>query len=132
MMQGDTAILYGRLRAERGRVSDILKVHSLRPQALSHDFDLYMGLLFGPGGAEPRAARNDRSRRVAGERLRLLRQPPSGGAVPLPARPGRARAGVLRLHESRPGAAGQGDPGLRALRARRSDNRRREDAQQLH
>jgi uncharacterized peroxidase-related enzyme len=44
------AALYERLRAERGRVSNILKVHSLRPAALGHHFDLYMGLLFGPGG----------------------------------------------------------------------------------
>lgn len=48
--QGDIAVLYERLRTERGRVSNILKVHSLRPQALSHHLDLYLGLLFGPGG----------------------------------------------------------------------------------
>jgi len=42
--------LFERLRAERGRVSNILKVHSLRPAALEHHLDLYMGLLFGPGG----------------------------------------------------------------------------------
>lgn len=48
--QGEIAELYERLRAERGRVSNILKVHSLRPAALGHHLDLYMGLLFGPGG----------------------------------------------------------------------------------
>ena len=46
----EISALYDRLRAERGRVSNILKVHSLRPQALEHHLDLYMGLLFGPGG----------------------------------------------------------------------------------
>jgi AhpD family alkylhydroperoxidase len=29
---------------------NILNVHSLRPAALRHHLDLYMGLLFGPGG----------------------------------------------------------------------------------
>ncbi len=48
--EGEIGKLYERLRAERGRVSNILKVHSLRPTALSHHLDLYMGLLFGPGG----------------------------------------------------------------------------------
>lgn len=47
--EGEIGALYERLRAERGRVSNILKVHSLRPQALAHHLDLYMGLLFGPG-----------------------------------------------------------------------------------
>lgn len=47
---GEIGQLYERLRAERGRVSNILKVHSLRPPALSHHLDLYMGLLFGRGG----------------------------------------------------------------------------------
>ena len=47
---GDIADVYARLREERGRVANILKVHSLRPPALVHHLDLYMGLLFGPGG----------------------------------------------------------------------------------
>jgi len=47
---GEIAELYDRLRRERGRVSNILKVHSLRPSALAHHLDLYMGLLFGSGG----------------------------------------------------------------------------------
>jgi len=47
---GEIAELYERLRRERGRVSNILKVHSLRPSALAHHLDLYMGLLFGSGG----------------------------------------------------------------------------------
>ncbi len=48
--EGEIADLYDRLREERGRVSNILKVHSLRPSALAHHLDLYMGLLFGSGG----------------------------------------------------------------------------------
>ena len=47
---GDIADVYARLREERGRVANILKVHSLRPPALVHHLDLYMGLLFGSGG----------------------------------------------------------------------------------
>ncbi|MBS0455993.1 MAG: peroxidase-related enzyme [Proteobacteria bacterium] len=47
---GEIAEVYARLREERGRVAHILKVHSLRPSALVHHLDLYMGLLFGPGG----------------------------------------------------------------------------------
>ncbi|WP_405219850.1 peroxidase-related enzyme [Lentisalinibacter sediminis] len=48
--EGEIAELYDRLREQRGRVSNILKVHSLRPSALAHHLDLYMGLLFGSGG----------------------------------------------------------------------------------
>ncbi len=46
---GELADIYARLREQRGRVANILKVHSLRPPALVHHLDLYMGLLFGPG-----------------------------------------------------------------------------------
>lgn len=46
---GELAELYAQLRERRGRVANILKVHSLRPYALAHHLDLYMGLLFGPG-----------------------------------------------------------------------------------
>ena len=48
--EGEIAALYGTLRETRGKVSNILKVHSLRPAALQHHLDLYMGLLFAPGG----------------------------------------------------------------------------------
>lgn len=47
---GAIADVYARLREERGRVANILKVHSLRPPVLVHHLDLYMGLLFGLGG----------------------------------------------------------------------------------
>ena len=48
--RGEIAELYTALREQRGKVSNILKVHSLRPDALRHHLDLYMGLMFGPGG----------------------------------------------------------------------------------
>lgn len=51
---GPIAELYAELRRQRGKVSNILKVHSLRPQALQHHLDLYMGLMFGPGGLSRR------------------------------------------------------------------------------
>ena len=51
---GEIAELYTELREKRGKVSNILKVHSLRPAALRHHLDLYMGLLFGPGGLSRR------------------------------------------------------------------------------
>ncbi len=37
---GEIANVYERLREERGRVANILKVHSLRPPALVHHLDL--------------------------------------------------------------------------------------------
>ncbi len=47
---GEIGELYGRLREERGKVSNILKVHSLNPGALQRHLDLYMHLLFGRSG----------------------------------------------------------------------------------
>lgn len=47
---GAIAGLYQTLRESRGKVSNILKVHSLRPSALQHHLELYLGLMFGPGG----------------------------------------------------------------------------------
>jgi uncharacterized peroxidase-related enzyme len=51
---GEIAALYEQLREKRGKVSNILKVHSLRPAALQHHLDLYMGIMFGPGGISRR------------------------------------------------------------------------------
>ncbi len=51
---GEIADLYAELREKRGKVSNILKVHSLRPAALRHHLDLYMGIMFGPGGINRR------------------------------------------------------------------------------
>lgn len=52
--EGEIAALYAELREKRGKVSNILKVHSLRPAALQHHLDLYMGIMFGPGGISRR------------------------------------------------------------------------------
>jgi uncharacterized peroxidase-related enzyme len=51
---GEIAALYEELREKRGKVSNILKVHSLRPAALQHHLDLYMDIMFGPGGISRR------------------------------------------------------------------------------
>ncbi|MCA1798243.1 MAG: peroxidase-related enzyme [Xanthomonadaceae bacterium] len=51
---GALAEMYEMLRAQRGKVSNILKVHSLRPAAMQHHLDLYMGLMFGAGGLSRR------------------------------------------------------------------------------
>lgn len=47
--QGDAAAIYERIRRERGRIANILKVQGLRPLALAHHLDLYLDLMFGPG-----------------------------------------------------------------------------------
>ncbi len=44
---GRLAELYEELVEKRGRISNILKVHSLNPDALSAHLDLYMTLMFG-------------------------------------------------------------------------------------
>lgn len=42
--------LYSELVAKRGKVSNILKVHSLNPEAMGNHLDLYMTLMFGKSG----------------------------------------------------------------------------------
>ena len=44
------AEIYATLIAQRGKVSNILKVHSLNPEALASHLDLYMTLMFGRSG----------------------------------------------------------------------------------
>lgn len=44
------AEVYATLIAQRGKVSNILKVHSLNPEALGNHLDLYMTLMFGKSG----------------------------------------------------------------------------------
>lgn len=46
---GEIGAMYARRRAERGRVSNILKARSGRPQALAQHLHLCMGLRFGTG-----------------------------------------------------------------------------------
>ena len=48
--EGQLAELYARLEKQRGKVSNILKVHSLNPAALDNHLDLYMTLMFGKSG----------------------------------------------------------------------------------
>ena len=46
----ELAAIYAELIEKRGKVSNILKVHSLNPAALSNHLDLYMTLMFGKSG----------------------------------------------------------------------------------
>ncbi len=39
--------VYDQLIAQRGKISNILKVHSLNPQAMQDHLNLYMGIMFG-------------------------------------------------------------------------------------
>jgi uncharacterized peroxidase-related enzyme len=48
--EGRLAEVYAELITRRGKVSNILKVHSLNPAAMSGHLDLYMTLMFGKSG----------------------------------------------------------------------------------
>ncbi|MDA0705812.1 MAG: peroxidase-related enzyme [Proteobacteria bacterium] len=48
--EGRLAEIYPELVAKRGKVANILKVHSLNPDAMSDHLDLYMTLMFGASG----------------------------------------------------------------------------------
>lgn len=52
--EGEIAALYAELRASRGKVANILRVHSLRPAALRRHLELYLELMFAPGGLSRR------------------------------------------------------------------------------
>ena len=47
---GPLAEIYKDLVEKRGKVSNVLKVHSLNPEAMSSHLDLYMTLMFGKSG----------------------------------------------------------------------------------
>lgn len=47
---GQLGETYARLVKHRGKISNILKVHSLNPAALDNHLDLYMTLMFGKSG----------------------------------------------------------------------------------
>jgi len=47
---GNLAEMYAALIKQRGKVSNILKVHSLNPEAMGDHLDLYMTLMFGKSG----------------------------------------------------------------------------------
>lgn len=46
----ELAAVYDQLVEQRGKISNILKAHSLNPRALSDHLDLYMTLMFGASG----------------------------------------------------------------------------------
>ncbi len=48
--EGELAETYAELVKKRGKVSNILKVHSLNPEALRNHLDLYMTIMFGKSG----------------------------------------------------------------------------------
>jgi uncharacterized peroxidase-related enzyme len=47
---GKLAQMYADLIKARGKISNILKVHSLNPEAMANHLDLYMTLMFGKSG----------------------------------------------------------------------------------
>ena len=47
---GELAEMYAELTKKRGKISNILKVHSLNPQAMGDHLDLYVTLMFGKSG----------------------------------------------------------------------------------
>lgn len=47
---GQLADAYAELAKKRGKISNILKVHSLNPAALGNHLELYMTLMFGQSG----------------------------------------------------------------------------------
>jgi len=48
--EGKLAEMYAALIKQRGKISNILKVHSLNPDAMGDHLDLYMTLMFGKSG----------------------------------------------------------------------------------
>ncbi len=42
--------IYARVKGSRGKVSNILAVHSLHPSAMAAHLDLYTAIMFGPSG----------------------------------------------------------------------------------
>jgi len=48
--EGKLAETYAALIKQRGKVSNILKVHSLNPDAMENHLDLYMTIMFGKSG----------------------------------------------------------------------------------
>ncbi len=48
--EGKLAEVYAELLEKRGKVANILKVHSLNPNAMASHLDLYMSIMFGKSG----------------------------------------------------------------------------------
>ncbi len=47
---GDLAEVYAALAGKRGKVANIMKVHSLNPRAMQTHMELYMAIMFGSSG----------------------------------------------------------------------------------
>lgn len=47
---GNLETIYAELVKQRGKISNILKVHSLNPKAMGDHLDMYMTLMFGKSG----------------------------------------------------------------------------------
>ena len=47
---GPLEAIFAELLAKRGKISNILKVHSLNPEAMQNHLDLYMTIMFGQSG----------------------------------------------------------------------------------
>lgn len=48
--EGDLAGLYDEIRRARGKVANIMKIHSLLPETMRKHLELYMATMFAPGG----------------------------------------------------------------------------------
>jgi len=48
--EGKLAEVYAELLEKRGKVANILQVHSLNPNAMANHIDLYMSIMFGKSG----------------------------------------------------------------------------------
>jgi len=48
--QGRLAAIYTRIAGQRGRVANIMRVHSLNPEAMNAHLDLYMAVMFRRSG----------------------------------------------------------------------------------
>ncbi len=48
--EGKLAQVYAELLEKRGAISNILRVHSLNPEAMASHLDLYMKIMFGKSG----------------------------------------------------------------------------------
>ncbi len=47
--KGRCGEIYDAVKAQRGKTAHFLSVHSLYPDVLQHNLDLYMHLMLGPG-----------------------------------------------------------------------------------
>jgi hypothetical protein len=92
--QGDLRILYDELERKRGKVSNILQAHSLRPDAMRGHLDLYMDLMFAPGGL----SRGQRGMVAVASRARIA----ATTAWPTMSRPWRVMSATARCWRRSP------------------------------